>query len=88
MASIIVLFEVDQGQAAGLEGDGPDVLRVHASGADPETPEDPLDRTLCGMSTGTLERSGYRPAQPGEPWYPVYLRAKRCRDCEDVLRRV
>ncbi|MFD0407266.1 hypothetical protein [Kitasatospora sp. NPDC127116] len=88
MASIIVLFEVDQGEAAGLEDDGAEVLRVHAAASEPEAPEDPLDLTLCGLSTTAMEHSGYSPGRPGDPWYPVYLRAKRCHSCEDILRRV
>ncbi|MFJ4093411.1 hypothetical protein ACIPYS_17675 [Kitasatospora sp. NPDC089913] len=86
MAGIIVLFELDQAQAGGPEG-GSDVLLVHAAGQDPDAFEDPLPRTLCGLDTEALQQSHYRPERPGEPWYPVYLRNRRCRACEDVLRR-
>ncbi|MBD0692684.1 hypothetical protein [Streptomyces sp. CBMA123] len=82
MASIVVLFELDADQAP------PAVLMVHAAGADPDAPEDPQDRTLCGRDTTPMEHSHYRPEGPGEPWYPIYLRDRRCAACEEVLRRV
>ncbi|MFJ7907465.1 hypothetical protein [Kitasatospora sp. NPDC096204] len=88
MAGIIVLFELDQAQADSPEDEEPAVLLVHSAGQDPEAPEDPLPRTLCGKDTGPMENSHYRPGRPGEPWYPVYLRSKRCQACEDVLRRL
>ncbi|MET8631017.1 hypothetical protein ABZW30_46305 [Kitasatospora sp. NPDC004669] len=88
MAGIIVLFEVDQAQAESPEGEAPAVLLVHAAGQDPEVPEDPLPRTLCGEDTESMEHSHYRPGRPGEPWYPPELEDRRCRLCEAALRRL
>ncbi|GAA2269464.1 hypothetical protein GCM10010430_63790 [Kitasatospora cystarginea] len=83
---MIVLFELDPDQAIGPEGVEPVVLLVHAAGADPDALEDPLPTTLCGLSTDPMEHSHYRPARPGEPWYPPKLYDRRCRECEAVLR--
>ncbi|MDH6125029.1 hypothetical protein [Kitasatospora sp. GP82] len=88
MNSVIVLLEVAADQAIGPDGVEPVVLLVHAAGADPDVPEDPGPRTLCGLSTDAMEHSHYRPARPGEPWYPPTLYDKRCRECEAVLRSI
>ncbi|MFD7593314.1 hypothetical protein ACFV6D_09815 [Kitasatospora sp. NPDC059812] len=80
MASIVVLFELDPDQ------DPPAVALVHAAGADPDAPEDPQDRTLCGRDTTPMEHAHYSPTRPGEPWYPPELEDKRCRLCEAALR--
>ncbi|WP_459650216.1 hypothetical protein [Kitasatospora sp. Ki12] len=88
MAGIIILFELDQVEAESPEGEELAVLLVHAAGQDPEVPEDPLPRTLCGEDTRPMEHSHYQPGKPGDPWYPVYLRDRRCQECEDVLRRL
>ncbi|MFJ4796933.1 hypothetical protein [Kitasatospora purpeofusca] len=84
MATIVVLFEVEPGWAPGAE---PAVLLVHAAGADPDAPEDPQGRTLCGRDTAPMEHAHYRPTRPGEPWYPATLADRRCRECEGALRR-
>ncbi|MFF2612390.1 hypothetical protein [Kitasatospora sp. NPDC058046] len=86
--AITVLFEMGPGQSPDPEDESSGVLRVHAAGASAEAVEDPLEQTLCGLSTAAMVHSHYRPARPGEPWYPVYLRARRCQQCEDVLRRI
>jgi hypothetical protein len=88
MASIIVLFELQQDEALGPDGVEPVVLAVHAAGADPDAPEDPLPRTLCGLDTDVMEHSHYRPMRPGDPWYPAPLADRRCRACEAALRAV
>ncbi|CAM5300809.1 hypothetical protein AB0F92_40495 [Kitasatospora aureofaciens] len=85
--AITVLFEMEPGQIPDPENEASGVLRVHAAATDPDVVEDPLDQTLCGRSTAALVHSHYRPVRPGEPWYPFYLRARRCPECEDVLRR-
>ncbi|MQS15666.1 hypothetical protein F7Q99_26200 [Streptomyces kaniharaensis] len=87
MASIIVLFELEQDEALGPEGVEPRVVAVHAAGADPDVPEDPLPRTLCLRDTSRMEHSHYSPQRPGESWYPPALAELRCRECETVLRR-
>lgn len=86
MGSIVVLFELEPDQALGPEGVEPAVLAVHAAGADPDVPEDPLPRTLCGLDTGPMEHTHYRPLHPGEPWYPPNAADRRCRACEAALR--
>ncbi|MER6302943.1 hypothetical protein ABT247_25780 [Kitasatospora sp. NPDC001539] len=86
MASIIVLFELEQDEALGPDGVEPVVLAVHAAGADPDAPEDPLQRTLCGLDTDEMEHSHYRAMRPGDPWYPLPLADRRCRACEAALR--
>ncbi|MFJ9827027.1 hypothetical protein ACIRSU_22045 [Streptomyces sp. NPDC101160] len=86
MASIIVLFELDPDAAIGPDGVEPVVLLVHAAGSDPDVPEDPQGRTLCGLDTSGMEHAHYRAGRPGEPWYPPALSEKRCRECEAVLR--
>lgn len=88
MAGIVVLYELDQGQTGRAEADESAVIRVHAAGQDPGVPEDPLPRTLCGEDTAAMGHSHYRPGRPGDPWYPIYLRDRRCQACEDVLRRL
>ncbi|MGW4894796.1 hypothetical protein ACWEQL_21385 [Kitasatospora sp. NPDC004240] len=86
MGSIIVLFELGQDEAIGAEGVEPVVLAVHAAGSGPGMPEEPLPHTLCGLGTGPLEQSPYRPVRRDEPWYPPPLADLRCRDCEAALR--
>ncbi|MFJ2808645.1 MULTISPECIES: hypothetical protein [unclassified Kitasatospora] len=98
MASIIVLFElepdgaIDAIAATGVEsaedaeGAEPAVIAVHAAGADPDVPEDPQPYTLCGLETGPMEHTHYRPVRPGEPWYPPTLADQRCQECERALR--
>ncbi|MCC9309094.1 hypothetical protein LN042_18740 [Kitasatospora sp. RB6PN24] len=86
MGSIVVLFELAQGEALGPDGVEPVLLAVHAAGSDPDVPEDPLPRTLCGRETDPMEHAHYRPARPGEPWYPPQLGDRRCLDCEAALR--
>ncbi|KJK54930.1 hypothetical protein P3T35_006170 [Kitasatospora sp. GP30] len=86
MASIVVLLELEPDQEIGPDGVEPVVLLVHAAGADPDAPEDPLPRTLCGLDTDAMEHAHYRPARPGEPWYPPALYDKRCRECQAVLK--
>ncbi|MEU1282662.1 hypothetical protein [Kitasatospora sp. NPDC005856] len=88
MAAIVVLFEMAPDQALGPEGVGPGVVAVHAAGQDPDVPEDPQARTLCGLDTAPMEHSHYRPARPGEPWYPPELEQQRCRLCEAALHRL
>jgi hypothetical protein len=88
MGGVIVLFELAQDEAIGPEGVEPVVLAVHVAGADPDAPEDPLPRTLCGLETGAMEHAHYRPARPGEPWYPPALYDRRCRACERALRNL
>ncbi|MEU7093045.1 hypothetical protein [Kitasatospora aureofaciens] len=86
--AITVLFEMEPGQSPDPEDEASGLLRVHAAGTDPDAVEDPQDRTLCGLSTAAMVHSHYRPVRPGDTWYPFYLRALRCPQCEDVLRRV
>lgn len=86
MATIVVLLELEQDQALGPDGVEPVVIAVHAAGADPDVPEDPLPRTLCGLETEPMEHAHYRPARPGEPWYPPGLSDRRCHACETLLR--
>ncbi|MFD7454606.1 hypothetical protein [Kitasatospora sp. NPDC059827] len=81
MASIVILFELDADQ------DPPTVALVHAAGADPDAPEDPQDRTLCGRDTTSMEHAHYAPSRPGEPWYPPAYYDRRCREREGLLRR-
>lgn len=86
MGSIVVLYEVEPDQALGPDGVEPAVLAVHAAGADSDVPEDPQPRTLCGLDTGPMEHSHYRPSRPGEPWYPPALAGQRCHECARALR--
>ncbi|MGW7579792.1 hypothetical protein ACWGKU_20400 [Kitasatospora sp. NPDC054768] len=86
MGSIAVLFEMEPDEVLGPDGVEPQVLAVHAAGADPDVLEDPLSRTLCGLDTGPMEHAHYRPVRPGEPWYPMALADRRCLDCERALR--
>ncbi|WP_316521224.1 hypothetical protein [Kitasatospora brasiliensis] len=86
MGSIVVLFEMEPGEALRPDSLGPPVLAVHAAGADPDVPEDPLPKTLCGLDTGLMDHANYRPARPGDPWYPPGLAEVRCRECERALR--
>ncbi|MFD9691715.1 UBP-type zinc finger domain-containing protein [Kitasatospora sp. NPDC059088] len=86
MGSIIVLFELESDGAIGPEGVEPAVFAVHAAGADPDVSEDPQPYTLCGVETGPMEHAHYRPARPGDPWYPPVLADRRCQECERALR--
>lgn len=86
MGSIIVLFELEPEGELGPEGVGPAVIAVHAAGADPDVPEDPQPYTLCGLESGPMEHTHYRPTRPGEPWYPPLLAERRCHECEQALR--
>ncbi|MFF3006531.1 hypothetical protein ACFVTF_27445 [Kitasatospora sp. NPDC057940] len=86
MASIIVLVELEPDVAIGADGVEPAVIAVHAAGADPDVPEDPQPYTLCGLETGPMEHTHYRPIRPGEPWYPPTLADQRCQECERALR--
>ncbi|MGE7438022.1 hypothetical protein [Kitasatospora sp. NPDC001175] len=86
MGGAIVLLELARDEAIGPEDVEPAVLAVHAAGADPDAPEDPLPRTLCGLDTDAMEHAHYQPARPGEPWYPPALYDRRCRSCERALR--
>ncbi|MET9181105.1 hypothetical protein AB0F92_40605 [Kitasatospora aureofaciens] len=86
MTAIVVLFELEQDEALGPDGVEPVVCAVHAAGGDPDVPEDPLPRTLCGLDTDPMEHSHYRPTRPGEPWYPPALADRRCLACEAALR--
>ncbi|MFJ9950194.1 hypothetical protein [Kitasatospora sp. NPDC091207] len=89
MSGVIVLVELEPSTEV-LDAEEVDVgarIRwVHAAPADPEVPEDPGPVTFCGIGTGDLEREGYRPSGPGEPWYPPSQRTRRCRECEAALR--
>ncbi|MFE7558541.1 hypothetical protein [Kitasatospora sp. NPDC057500] len=80
-----MLFEVEPDQEIGPDGVERVVL-VHAAGADPDAPEDPLPQTLCGLNTDAMEHAHYCPARPGEPWYPPTLNDKRCRECHAALK--
>ncbi|WP_033825830.1 MULTISPECIES: hypothetical protein [unclassified Kitasatospora] len=84
--ALIVLFELEPDAEIGPDGVEPVVLAVHAAGSDPDVPEDPLPRTLCGRNAEAMEHSHYSPSRPGEPWYPAELEEKRCRECERALR--
>ncbi|WP_371483803.1 hypothetical protein [Kitasatospora sp. NBC_00315] len=89
MASIIVLLELEPSTEvldAGEVDVGARVRWVHAAPADPDVPEDPGPRTFCGLDTTPLEQEQYRPAGPGEPWYPPQHRTRRCRECVAALR--
>ncbi|MFI9157534.1 hypothetical protein [Kitasatospora aureofaciens] len=86
MATIVVLFELEQDEALGPDGVEQVVLAVHAAGADPDAPEDPLSSTLCGLDTDAMEHAHYRPSRPGEPWYPASMADRRCLTCERALR--
>ncbi|MFJ8430484.1 hypothetical protein ACIQ9P_04170 [Kitasatospora sp. NPDC094019] len=86
MGSIVVLYEVEARQALDLGDVEPSALAVHAAGADPDVPEDPQPRTLCGLDTSPMEHAHYRPSRPGEPWYPPALAGRRCHECERALR--
>ena len=82
--AVITLLDVGHGfDADALD----DVLAVHAAGADPDVPEDPLPVTLCGLDSASLVHFHYMPRGPGEPWYPPVLEDRRCRECEAVLKR-
>ncbi|MFI6444660.1 hypothetical protein [Kitasatospora sp. NPDC050543] len=92
MASVIILLEREPSDDPGI---GPDVVDValevrwvHAAPADPDIPEDPGPRTLCGLDTDAMQHEPYRPTGPGQPWYPPLLHDRRCRECEAVLRSI
>ncbi|MFI9274637.1 hypothetical protein ACIGXM_28605 [Kitasatospora sp. NPDC052896] len=82
---LIVLLEVEEGFDAD-DLDSAFFRAVHAAASDPEVPEDPLPATLCGISTDPLVHSHYR-AGFREPWYPPELEDRRCRGCEEALKR-
>lgn len=92
MNSVIVLLELEPSTEvvpdAGEADIGARVLWVHAAGADPDIPEDPLPRTLCGLDTTGMEHEQYRPTRPGEPWYRAQHATRRCRECEAALRSI
>ncbi|MEU7553739.1 hypothetical protein AB0B01_15565 [Streptomyces sp. NPDC044571] len=85
MGSIVVLFELAADRALGPDGVEPVVVAVHAAGADPDVPQDPLPRTLCGLDTDPMEHAHYSPGGPGEPWYPPASEDRRCHACEAAL---
>ncbi|MGW4897506.1 hypothetical protein ACWEQL_35440 [Kitasatospora sp. NPDC004240] len=89
MSGVIVLVELEPSTEVLDSGEvdvGARVRWVHAAPADPDAPEDPGPVTFCGIDTFDLERESYRPARPGEPWYPPSQRTRRCRECEAALR--
>ncbi|WP_157032492.1 hypothetical protein [Kitasatospora cheerisanensis] len=83
---IIVLFVLRADQEVGSGGVESAVVAVHAVGADPDVPEDPLPTTLCGLDTASMEHARYERTAPGQPWYPPHLAAQRCPECERALR--
>lgn len=91
MNSVIVLLELEPATEV-IDSDevdiGARVRWVHAAGADPDAPGDPLPRTLCGLDTDEMEHEPYRPARPGEPWYPPQHATRRCRECDAALRNL
>lgn len=89
MSGVVVLVELESSTEVLDEGEvdvGARIRWVHAAPADPDVPEDPGPVTFCGIDTGDLEREGYQPSGPGEPWYPPSQRTRRCRECEAALR--
>ncbi|MFF4816171.1 hypothetical protein ACFY2K_16455 [Kitasatospora sp. NPDC001309] len=48
----------------------PDLLVVHATGSDPDSPGDPLPVTACGIETVSMIVDPWRPSGPGPRWYP------------------
>ncbi|MEZ0067817.1 hypothetical protein ABIA32_003833 [Streptacidiphilus sp. MAP12-20] len=60
---------------------------VHAAKADPEVPDSPADRTLCGLATVGMEKHSYRPQDPGASWYPPNLTPWECKACSQALRQ-
>ncbi|MCG6494105.1 hypothetical protein [Kitasatospora sp. A2-31] len=85
MAGIVVLFELDR--TWDDQGADEPVMLVHAAGQDPDLPEDPQARTLCGLDTAAMAHSHHQPSAPGEPWYPPELADRRCPVCEAALKR-
>ncbi|MFJ3219182.1 hypothetical protein ACIPLC_25045 [Kitasatospora sp. NPDC086801] len=89
MSGVVVLVELEPSTEvldAGEVDVSARVRWVHAAAADPDVPEDPGPVTFCGLDTAGLEREPYRPAGPGEPWYPPSQRTRRCRACEAALK--
>ncbi|MFG3054055.1 hypothetical protein ACGFZP_24295 [Kitasatospora sp. NPDC048239] len=89
MSGVIVLVELEPSTEvldAGEVEVGARVRWVHAAPGDPDAGGDPGPVTFCGIDTDELEREEYRPAGPGEPWYPPSQRTRRCRACEAALR--
>lgn len=91
MTAIVVLLELEPATEVvnaevGETDIGARVRAVHAAGTDPDAPEDPLDRTLCGLASDELEPERYTPVGPGAPWYPPEYRSRRCLDCDTALR--
>jgi hypothetical protein len=67
MSSVIVLAEMEPLTEVvdSAEVDiGPRVRWIHAAGADPDAPMDPLPRTLCGLDSTEMEPEQYRPSAP------------------------
>ncbi|MFJ6380098.1 hypothetical protein ACIQI7_08870 [Kitasatospora sp. NPDC092039] len=85
MASIVVLYELDPADGLASDDGEPVVVAVHAAGADPDVPQDPLPGTLCGLGSAEMEHSHYQGGY-GQPWYPPALSELRCRECERALR--
>ncbi|MER8103089.1 hypothetical protein [Kitasatospora sp. NPDC094016] len=89
MSGVVVLVELEPSTEvldAGEVDVGARIRWVHAAAPDPDAPEEPGPVTCCGLDTADLELEPYRPAGPGEPWYPPSQRTRRCRACETVLK--
>lgn len=57
----------------------PVLLVVHATGSDPDVPGDPAAVTVCGLDTAGMTVDPWRPAAPGQRWYPPDLARQVCR---------
>ncbi|MFE6869639.1 hypothetical protein ACFVFS_24185 [Kitasatospora sp. NPDC057692] len=59
-------------------------LVVHAAGSDPDVPG---DRTaVCGLDTAGMAVDPWRPASPGQRWYPPDLARYVCPHCDQAVR--
>ncbi|MFJ4673003.1 hypothetical protein [Kitasatospora purpeofusca] len=64
----------------------PGLLLVHAAASDPDVPGDPGPATACGLDTNEMVPDPWRPAGPGQRWYPQDLRDRVCPLCDRAVR--
>ncbi|MEV8096945.1 hypothetical protein [Kitasatospora sp. NPDC085879] len=88
MRDVVVLLELEPSTEVLDNGEvdvGARIRWVHAAPADPQDPERPAGTTFCGLATGDLEPEPYRPAAPGDTWYPPSQTTRHCLDCDTAL---
>ncbi|MFJ6141560.1 hypothetical protein [Kitasatospora sp. NPDC092286] len=79
MVGIVVVVE---------QPEDPERLAVHAAGSDPDVPGDPAAVTVCGLDTAGMAVDPWRPATPGQRWFPPDLARYVCPRCDRAVRSV